>query len=117
MVGRVTAGVVALVLLLIVIIYVVRRADVSQQTSDEAFASCHGCGGNGQKPPKLRTGVDLRRGQWEGSRGPYGLTLYDNAHYYPYYESRDYLNAWDRNGRCAAYCSASEDGGCAVVCR
>ncbi len=54
---------------------------------------------------------------WAGGRGPYGLQLYDSPRYYPYYEARDYLDAWNRDGRCAAYCAASEDGGCAVACR
>ena len=50
-------------------------------------------------------------------RGPYNLQLYDSPFYYPYYKARDLMAAWDRSGRCVAYCSASEDGGCAVACR
>lgn len=40
--------------------------------------------------------------------------LYDAPYYYPDYISRDYMNAWDLTGSCAAYCA---NEGCVVVCR
>lgn len=82
----------------------------------DAFSGCHSCGGDGTSPPAVGD-RPIRRGEWVGGRGPYNLQLYDAPHYYPYYESRDYMAAWDNTGRCAAFCSASEDGGCTVSCR
>lgn len=103
----------ALVVLVLVVVLVVLRAT----RTPESFASCTSCGGNGRSPPLLTPDRVLRRGDWVGGRGPYNLQLYDSPYFYPYYEARDYMDAWDKDARCSAYCSASEDGGCAVVCR
>lgn len=93
---------------LVVVVVVVRR----DHHSKGSFASCAGCGGDSSRRPP-----SVRRGDWVGGRGPYNLQLYDSPRYYPYYEAKDYMSAWDKAGRCSAYCRASDDGGCAVVCR
>lgn len=51
--------------------------------------------------------------------GPCGENLYDAPRIYSCLQnaSRGVLGRWNSEGRCAAYCRASEDGGCAVVCR
>jgi hypothetical protein len=103
----IAAALVAVVL--IIIISVIYRRDHRPKSS---FASCAGCGGdNTRRPPAVR------RGEWVGGRGPYHQQLYDSPRYYPYYEGKDYMASWDKAGRCSAYCRASDDGGCAVVCR
>lgn len=57
-----------------------------------------------------------RKNRFASGSGPYSMQLYDSPRYYPFYEGREYTK-WDRDGRCATYCRASGDGGCAVVCR
>jgi hypothetical protein len=98
----------ALLLLVGIGAVVARRRAAAKAT----FASCRACGGDGRCPPD-----ELRRGEWRGGGGPYNLQLYDSPRYYPYYEGRDYAAAWDHAGRCSVFCSASEDGGCALSCR
>ena len=73
------------------------------------------CAGGGCK--NTRRGAAVQRDKWVGGQGPYNLQLYDAPQYYPYYESRDVMGTWDNEGRCVSYCRASDDGGCAVVCR
>lgn len=93
---------------LIVAVLVVRRDYLSKGS----FAPCAGCGGDSRRRPP-----SVRQGDWVGGRGPYNLQLYDSPRYYPFYEAKDYMSAWDKAGRCSAYCRASDDGGCAVSCR
>ena len=50
---------------------------------------------------------------WPGA-GPYNLQLYDSPHFYPFYQGRDWRNAWDVHGRCSANCRKD---GCTLVCR
>lgn len=64
-----------------------------------------------------RPNVNLRGARWWAGKGPYNLQLYDSPRYYPYYEARDYMNAWDSHARCSASCGTSADGGCTVSCR
>ena len=101
----------------LVAILVILAVYMSAARRKDGFSSCTSCGGNGKSQPLIAPNRTLRRGDWVGGRGPYNLQLYDNPYYYPYYETRDYADAWDRNGRCAVYCSASGDGGCTVTCR
>ena len=98
-----------LVVAVIIILALLYRKDHGAKSS---FASCASCGGGSS-----RASPSIRRGEWSGGRGPYNLQLYDSPHYYPYYESKDVMNAWDGDGRCVSYCRASDDGGCAVACR
>lgn len=49
--------------------------------------------------------------------GSSNLQRYDSPHLYPYYESCGVVGGLDTSGRCATYCRASGDGGCAVACR
>ena len=84
--GRLASCVVAVVVLLVIIISV-----------------CANCS------PR-----DYKKSPFRGGEGPYGMELYDSPYYYPYYQSRDYTEAWDLNGRCSAYCRGD---GCAVECR
>ena len=103
-----SAAVLAALALLVILI-----AAVMSRRAADAFSGCRSCGG----PSAATDDRQLRGSGWVGGRGPYNLQLYDSPRYYPYYESRDYANAWDTSGRCSVSCSASEDGGCAVVCR
>lgn len=99
----------ALVTMVLIIISVIYWRDHRPKSS---FTSCAGCGGDNTRRPSA-----VRRGEWVGGRGPYNLQLYDSPRYYPFYEGKDYMASWDKAGRCSAYCRASNDGGCAVVCR
>jgi hypothetical protein len=106
------------ILLIIVMIAVVALITAHRKrAARDKFSSCASCGGDGTSLPLITPNRTIRRGEWVGGRGPYNLQLYDRPYYYPYYEAKDYMSAWDNTGRCVAYCSASEDGGCAVSCR
>jgi len=61
--------------------------------------------------------VAWRQGRRAGQgfhAGPYGIGLYDHPYRYPVYGAQEAV-AWDRDGRCAAYCSLPGD--CTIWCR
>ena len=99
------------VLAVIILAFYIRQGGYERKDNFSSCASCSDPGDVYVPPPTVR------QGEWDGGRGPYNLQLYDAPYFYPYYESRDYMAAWDNEGRCATYCRASGDGGCAVVCR